>query len=355
MTIERTIYSTATLLGTMRQLQPPSNYWLNLCFPRVVQSTDEYIDFTKIGAKRRIAPLVVPTAQGKPIYSAAEKLYRVKPAYVKPKDPVTATRMIQRHAGMGELLAPNPQSPQQRYDAVVADILQTHREAIERRWEWMASQAAIYGKITLEDDAYPRVVVDFERAAGHTVTLGSGVRWGDSGVSILGNIETWRSTVRQAEFGGNTNRLTMGSAVWEVMRQDAEIRELLKLDLRQFNGGIDINLGLRNNTGDAPEVERVGSLNGTLELFVYSDYYQDYTGTSVPFMDTRDVVLTGPNVQGVRAFGAIQDTKAQFQAIPIFPKMWDQEDPSVTFIMNQSAPLMVPINPNNTFRARVLA
>ena len=39
----------------------------------------------------------------------------------------------------------------------------------------------------------------------------------------------------------------------------------------------------------------------------------------------------------------------------MFPKMWDQEDPSVTFLMTQSAPLPVPVNINNTLRARVVA
>ena len=63
----------------------------------------------------------------------------------------------------------------------------------------------------------------------------------------------------------------------------------------------------------------------------------------------------GQNVMGVKAFGAILDKKASFQPLPIFPKMWDEDDPSATILMTQSAPLMVPINPNNTFRARVVA
>ena len=44
-----------------------------------------------------------------------------------------------------------------------------------------------------------------------------------------------------------------------------------------------------------------------------------------------------------------------FQPLPVFPKMWDEDDPSATILMTQSAPLMVPVNPNNTLRARVLA
>lgn len=354
MAIGQTLYSTATLLGVIRDanaMQPPSSYWLDLAFNRVINFDDEYIDFGKISGDRKIAPLVVPTAQGKPIYSAAERLARVKPAYVKPKDPVSATRVIQRAAGFGELNNGTPMSPQQRYNAIVADILRTHRYAIERRWEWMAAQAVLYGQVILEDEAYPRTVVDFERDAAHSITLGAGARWGDAGVSIVRSVESMKATVRAAKFGGPTNRLTVGSQAWEVMREDPEIQEMLKLDLRNFNNGMNLNLGIREGL----DVEYVGTLSGTTPIFVYSDYYHDEDGSVVPFMDPRDVVLTGPNIQGVRCFGAIQDKNANFQPLAMFPKMWENEDPSATFLMTQSAPLMVPINPNNTLRARVVA
>lgn len=354
MAIGTTLYSTAALLGVMRDeaaMQPPLSYWLDLCFPNVINFQEEYIDFGMISDTRKIAPLVVPTAQGRPIYSAAERVSRVKPAYVKPKDPVNASRVIQRAAGLGELNTNSNWSPQQRYNAIVADILRVHRRAIERRWEWLAAQAVLYGEVVLEDEAYPRTIVNFERAAGNSITLTPGNQWGEGGVSILGDIEGWKKTVRDAPFGGPTNRLTVGSAAWEVMRQDEEIRELLRLDFRPYNSGVDMNLGVREGL----DVERVGSINGTTEIYVYSDFYHAPDGSVVPFMDPRDVVLTGPSVRGVRCFGAIQDIDAQLQALAMFPKMWKQEDPSATFIMTQSAPLMVPVNPNNTFRARVVA
>lgn len=354
MAIGQTLYSTSALLGVLRDdeaMTPPSSYWLDLCFPSVINFTEEYIDFSKLTDTRKMAPLVVPTAQGRPIYSAAERVSRVKPAYVKPKDAVSASRMIQRAAGFGELNTNTTMSPQARYNAIVGDILRTHRRAIERRWEWLAAQAVLYGAVTLEDEAYPKTIVDFERAAGHSITLSGATRWGETGVSILGDIETWRGTVRQANFGGPTNRLTVGASAWEVMKEDDDIKELLKVDFRNYNNGLNLNLGVREGL----DVEFVGRISGTLEVVVYSDYYHDTDGSTVPFMDPRDVVLTGPNVQGVRAFGAIQDIEAQLQAIAMFPKMWNEKDPSATFIMTQSAPLMVPVNPNNTLRARVIS
>ena len=72
-------------------------------------------------------------------------------------------------------------------------------------------------------------------------------------------------------------------------------------------------------------------------------------------MDPRDALLISPSVDGIQAFGAILDGAANLQVYDIFVKMWDQEDPSARFIMSQSAPLMIPQNPNCTFRARVVA
>lgn len=347
MPIEITLYDTDTLLGVMRQTAPVSNYWLDLCFPRQVNFTDEYIDFEKLVDTRKLAPLVVPTAQGKPVYHEASNVTRLKPAYVKPKDPVNPNRMLQRRPG--ELLpGTSNQGPAARYNAVVADIQRAHREAIERRWEWLAARATIDGKVTLVDDGYPERVVDFQRDAGHTITLSGTSVWGGSTGDIMGNIESWRHMARRAKFGGPTNRLTVGGDVWEVMRKDAGLLKQLDTQMR----GTDANF--RTGLREGLDVEYMGSLSGTLDVYVYSDYYQDKNGSTVDFMSSKDVVLTGPGVSGVRAFGAILDDSAGFQAMPIYPNMWRENDPPMVFCMAQSAPLMVPVNPNCTVKATVL-
>lgn len=349
--MEPTIYDSRTLLGVFWNddyMEPPENYWLQF-FPSTINFETETIDFSQIRDVRKLAPLVVPTAQGVPIYSAAERLTQVKPAYVKPKDPITATRMIRRAAGLGELAQTTPLTPAQRYSAILADIVRQHRYAIERRWEWMAAGAVIDGKNILVDERYPETEVDFGRNAAQTVVLTAGNRWGDAGVSILEDIASWRTTTRNAKFGGVTNRATIGSDVWTVMRRDPEIKELLNT---QYKSGA--NVSLKMGMLEGLEVEYVGNIEG-LEFYVYSDYYQQPDGTVVPYMSSKDVVLTGPNIRGIRCYGAIQDVGARFQPLSVFGKMWNEEDPSATFVMHQSAPLMVPVNPNASFKATVVA
>lgn len=354
--MDQKLYSTSVLYGVLandEQMRPPSNYWLSLCFPEVVQFDEEEIDFAKLGSDRKLAPLVVPTAQGVPIYSAAERVLRFRPAYVKPKDPINASRVIRKIAGQGEL-APGAakKSPAQRYNELVADILRQHRFAIERRWEWMAAQAILYGRVTLKDDNYPETTVDFERDSNHEVTLAGNQLWTDTSNSTpLADIERWKAVGRRAFYGGPLTRITMGGKAWEAFRAHPDVQGLLKTDYAPpQKGGLNVNLGVLEGL----EVEWVGKLNGTTDIYVYSDWYT-VKGAAIPFMDERDIVMTGPNVRGVRAFGAIQDINANFQPLAMFPKMWPAQDPSATFIMTQSAPLMVPMNPNNTLRARVVA
>jgi hypothetical protein len=351
MTIQHTTYDTATLLGVFKELAPVSTFWLDLAFSGgALTFDDEYIDFSKIDENRLLAPLVVPTAQGRPMYQAAERTFRVKPAYLKPKDAIMASGMQRKTAGLGELLSAQPMSPQQRYDATLMDIARKHRDGIVRHWDKMAADAILYGAVTLESDSYPTAVVDFGRDAGHTVTLTGGTLWGASGVEPLDDLESWLNTVHQAKFGGPVNRLIMGTKAWAVFSQNERVKELLKTDLRQTSG-TSLDLGL----GDGTNVQYKGRVSQNLEVWVYSDYYELADGTTVPLMDSRDILLIGPNVRGVQCFGAILDKKAGFASTPIFPTMWDENDPSATILMTQSAPLPVPVNPNNTFRARVVA
>lgn len=350
MTITPQIYDTETLLDSMRQMAPVPNFWMNLAFGQTVTTNTEFIEFSKITEKRKIAPLVVPTARGVPLYTAAEKLFQVKPAYSKPKDAVTADRMIRRQAGLGELLRPTPLSPQERYAATVADILYTHRTAIERLWEWLAAKVVLDGKVTLTSDNYPTTVVDYERPAGHTVVLGAGARWGEANVSIADNIESWSQTMAEADFGGEPTDLILGLSAWKPFKANAEIQKLLDTQLRNTSG-TTLDLGI----GDTKAVQLKGNLSRNLRVWTYNDYYHAPGGAVTRFMDPRDILLFSPNFDGIMAFGGILDIGAEFLPLPIFPKMWPEQDPSATYVMSQSAPLPVAVNPACTFRARVVA
>lgn len=339
------VYDTNTLLGVMREFAPVNSYWLDLCFPGEMTFDSEYIDFEKLFTTRKLAPFVSPIAQGVPIYGEGSTLTRLKPAYIKPRDPVRPDRMIRRRPG--ELATPGQMSPAQRWNAVVADIIRTHREAIERRWEWMAAQAVLHGAVVISGPDYPERHVDFGRDPSQTKTLTGATAWNGAGADPIADINNWRTATRQLKFGGALTRITCGAQALEALINNPKVKE--QLDTQVRGTAANLNRGVRSGL----EAEYIGTLGSGLEVWSYQDYFEDENGAAMEIMDPRDVVLTG-NVEGIRAFGAILDKRAGLQALPMFPKMWDVEDPSATNIMTQSAPLPVPGAPNRTMRARVI-
>lgn len=339
-----TRYDTATLLGLMEHLEPLNTYFLDSFFTQTVLSDNQYIDFEKITNARKLAPLVVPTAQGKPIFDRASKVTRYSPAYVKPKDVLLPTDVIKKMPG--ELTAPVALSMVARKDRYVTEMLRQHREAIVRRMEWMASEAIRTGSITLVDDSYPEAVINFERDPAHTVVLTGVDGWNQPTSDILGDINEWARIMTIAKHGGAPTRITFGANAWDAFFKDANVKELLDTQIRGTQGNFNIGLSSQQ------DVVYKGSING-MELYLYQGYYEDKAGNVVPLMGADEVILSSPNVMGIRAFGAILDMDSLVPT-EMWPKAWSQPDPSAEFVMTQSAPLMIPVNPNATFVATVI-
>lgn len=332
------------LIGVIETFPPINSYWLDLCFPRVHLSNTEFIDFDIVDKGRRLAPFVAPTVQGQPMVSRGHSVRKFKPAYVKPKDPVDPGRLLTRRAG--ELFG-SPLTPQQRYDAIVGDILADHNEGIQRRWEWMAAKAAIDGAVTIVGENYPMVNLAFGRHADHTKTLTTTARWSQSTSTPLTDIENWNQEMMSRD-GYPIARITMSPTAWGYFINHEQVKDMLNV----LRGGTT-NLELGPGNAANPSQYRGTLKSANIDIYVYSDSYEDNQGAQVKMLDDDDIVLTSANVAGVRAFGAIMDKKADWQAVPIFPKMWEQEDPSGVFVMTQSAPLMIPGRPNGTMKVSV--
>jgi Phage major capsid protein E len=78
---------------------------------------------------------------GRPIHGQASTVTRFKPAHLKAKDAVNPFSLVRRSPG--DLLRLEALSPQQRCDAIVVEILQDHRRAIENRHKHMAAKAIL--------------------------------------------------------------------------------------------------------------------------------------------------------------------------------------------------------------------
>lgn len=337
-----------------------TSQWLDRYFPRSFLSAQEEIRFDEIESDRRIAPFMLPNAPGKPIFrSQGEAIKTFRPAYTKPKDPVRPSDAMSLQPGeLSRRLA--LQTPEARYNQRVIEITQYHRSAIQRLWDFMGARAVINGSIPINyySDAgqlIHSVTIDFGRDSGHTVVLGSGNRWGDAGVKAWDNLQSWIDTVALAKFGGNVTDIYMGAQAAAAFMADAETEKKLDTNLRgsesvMLNRGLVVTdplnpFTLLGTIGSGVRVWRVAGPGNT---------FQNNDGSFTDILGAKEVVLASPTVNGVKAFGAIQDVE-MLQPADIFTKMFKQDDPSAMFIMSQSAPLMIPTHPNATFKATVLA
>jgi len=364
------LWTTRKLLGVFRDTRPEDWAFADY-FPNVFLSTDEWIDFEKLPVRsRQLAPLVKPGGRGHGVFTDKVKGYRFKPANSVVEDAVDPLRPLTMQPGMdASMLHPemNKLSPMQRLQLIKAAMVAEFQDAMRRRWEWMRCRAISDGAVTLNYVDGQSVTVDFQRDAGNTITLTSGNRWGDSGVSIFDFFQLVIDTMTNADFGGMPVRAEMGGNAAKILRKDAEILEHMDVNIRgaviTVDRGPVTGPGARGNGKRFKfgEMQIGGASGASIELWQNDETYDvknTTTGalTKTRYIGTSDVIFTSTvdAIQGYSCFGMIVDKDAGYEAIPMFPKNFETGTRTkVENISIESAPLFVPINPNATLKATV--
>lgn len=357
-------YDTAellTLISQPRFAPQLRQFWLQF-FPGQHNSDREKIYFDEIDENEyRLAPFVAPMDQGKIMAAKGFLTESFKPAYVKPKHVVDPFRALTRRAGESLL---GSQSIQQRRDAIVVDNIRREREMIENRWEWMACKAVTDGQITIVGENYPTTVVDFRRDASLTNILAGAALWSANTATPIDDL----NTMNQLSFKFSRAPITkaiFGLEAWAnfILPTHGDVQGLL-------NAFVIGNESRFNSSGinNGEPFQYMGYLQGTgglgrLDMYTYSNFYESLgdniedagaAGEGQPYFDPKCVIGVGGRLNGVKAFGAILDMDSM-SAVPMFPKSWTTEDPSVRYTMTQSAPLMVPLVANNSWKMKVVA
>lgn len=343
------------------RLDPLPSFFLDTFFTDTHFSSDKEILISELPtAYRTMAPYVLPSEQGKPIFKRkGERVKSLTPPYIKPKDAVRPEDA--RNVLPSEILLNGGQRPslEERFDRRVVDVVNFHRRAIRMTEIWMAARAFIDGKVVVQYDrdqgaAYPEVTIDFGRNPNHTIILDT-TFWDDPDYDIIGDLTDWSNLMYQSPQGGRPRQLIIGSSVAPCIQKNKGIRELLSTQIR---GGEDtkMKLGMLNIDEPMSYVATIGGVGQSIEIWTYKDQVENDNGSMVDILDPRDVVLVAPGARGVRAYGAIYDVAAMAESTPIdiFPKMFKTDDPGEMFIMHQSSPLPIPLFPNRTLKARVL-
>lgn len=350
------LYTTYQLLAVQRKIKRLPAFFLQW-FTSQINFQEDKIAFDKVfDDLTRLAPFVAPNVQGKVIREEGYNAVAFKPAYVKPKHVVDPNMIIPRQPG--EALGTGSLSIDQRRAAVIAFLLMKHRAMHENTWEWMAAQALINGYVDVSGELYPTTRVDFRRDPSLVGT----VDWTAAGYESAQTFEDIgmmkRKSADLSVSGAVTRSIIMGGDAWGQfvkINQKTLYGEGGLMDKRL--GGSDTSVTRMWDGLEGVEyMGRVSGLNGqgSFDIYVNTQKYRDENNQSQFLFPQNKILGIADAVDGVRCFGAILDKQAGYQALEYFPKMWENEDPSVEYLMTQGAPLMVPRDSNATWLLTVM-
>ena len=174
-----------------------------------------------------------------------------------------------------------------------------------------------------------------------TKALAGSATWDSSGVNPVDNLEDWAIAI-QDKSGVVAKTVVMDPQAWKLFRSNEIVQKYLDIR-RGTNNTINIDPQI---ISESEKARYAGSI-GDFAIWVYNDTYIDDKGVICKLLPEKTVLLgSREGLEGTRCYGAIHDEKANWTANRYFTKSWLEEDPSVRWLLLQSAPLVVPYRPN---------
>lgn len=324
------LFETRTMLRALEQMKPVRTFLLDLWFRAVETSLTANVDIDIMKGKRKLAPFVSPRMQGKVMDRLGFSTRSYKPPYVKPKMVTTAQDFLSR--SIGDHIYAGADSAASRAAKQIGKDLAYLEEIITRREEWMAAQLVQTGQVAIVGDGVDDVI-NFGMDAGHLITLAGTDLWSDQTNSKpIEDLRAWRRLILK-DSGLNATDVIMGTDALDAFLDHPDVQN--KLDTRRIDIGEIVPRLVPNGAIYYGRIKDVA-----IDLWVYDEwYYDEDTSTELPMIDTKKVVMGSTQARTAKHYGAIQDLDA-VASVARFPKSWTEQDPSVRFIMVQSAPLV---------------
>lgn len=346
------IFDTNVLIQVVPNLMTSQNWLLDKFFPNITESDTEEVSIDVDVGLRRLAPFVSPLVEGKLVESRKFQTNSFKPAYIKDKRAPDLRKPIRRQ--IGERIGG-------QYSAAEREMLNLQFELtdqidmINRRLEWMAASALQTGTVTVTGEGYETQVVDFGRSSDLTIALSGADKWpetveaGKTNTKPSADIEDWAQRMLK-ESGAVATDIVFTTKSWKAFRLDTSVKDSAITFPALSPFGNQINPGTQIKTGAVYKGRW-----GNYDLWVYNDWFIDpLDGKEKPMIADGSVIMSGADLMGTRAFGAIIDPAFNYGPMAYAPKSWLQHDPAQRFIMIQSAPLVIPSRVNASLCAVVV-
>jgi len=342
------LYDTNTLVQVVPNLKLAQQFLLDKFFTNIVTADSEKVSIDIDVGKRRMSPFVSPLVEGKLVEQRRYQTNEFKPAYIKDKRAPDLRKPVRRMIGerIGGALT-GIEREMANLEAEMTDQV----DILNRRLEWMAAQALLGGSVTISGEGFETVVVDFGRDAALTVALTGGSQWTPANVNAgtatpTKDIEDWQHIILK-KSGAKVTDIVFSTSAWTGFLADPLAKGAIQYPMLAQSGNV-INPGAQIEQGAVYKGKW-----GQYDLWVYNDWYVDDNNVEQPMIPDGDIIMSGPNLMGTRAFGQIMDPAFNYEPMPFAPKTWVEQDPAQRLIMMQSSPIVIPSRVNACFSANV--
>ena len=340
------MFEPRNMIAALKQIAPPSNALLDTFFPTIKQHTANKIDIDIIDATgRKMAPYCSPKIGGIVMKSKGFSTKTISLPYIKIKTPTSALEALSRQPG--ETIYDNAMNPMQRAAAKLGEDMAESRDQILRRLEWNAAQLLDTGKITISENGV-ELEVDFGMKAAHKETLTGTALWSNAASDPITDLEGWAEMQGQ-DSGIYPTDCIMGADALAAFRTNTAVRNYL--DNR------NISIGQLAPAAPAKGLRFIMRLDSAgLDIWSYAEsYYDEDNATTAKFVPAKKVWLCSRNAYTAQHYGLVKDLKAGSAAVRFFAKTWQEEDPSVQWLLVQSAPLVAMHQPDAFGSYKVLS
>ncbi|WP_175786347.1 major capsid protein [Burkholderia cenocepacia] len=342
------VYDTNTLIQVVPNLKLAQQFLLDKFFPNVVMADSEKVSIDVDVGLRRMAPFVSPLVEGKLVEQRRYQTNEFKPAYIKDKRAPDLRRPVRRM--IGERIGGDLKGVQREMANLEAEMTD-QVDVLNRRLEWMAANALRKAIVRIEGEGFETVDIDFGRDPSLTVALTGAQKWTEVNVAAgtatpCDNIEAWQHQILK-KSGAKVTDIIFTTSAWTGFSADPKLKGAILYPALAQSGNV-INPGAQIEQGAVYKGKW-----GQYDLWVYNDWFIDENGVERPMIPDGEIVMSGPNLMGTRAFGQIMDPAFNYEALPYAPKTWVKDDPAQRFLMMQSSPIVIPSRVNASFGASV--
>jgi len=297
----------------------------------------DLVEFDFRRGRRKMAPFVAPLVGGK----VMERQGFETRFYRAPRiAPVRALRIPDLEPRLpGETIYSGRTAADRAAELLAEDAIFLD-EAITRREEWMCRQVLFNGGVTVTaENNYTNVINYLESSAGPTNNHETiAITWDQANSDPLLDLERARLNTIKAS-GVSPNVALFGTTAKETFIRNANVAKYL--DNRRFE------LGQIAPVIVDDAVVRFGVVPG-LQLYHYSEYFEDDAGALFPMLPDDLVVLLSTNVQNKIVYGAytqLENARArQFRTYQTarIPYVYGDEEGGALFYRLTSRPLPMP-------------